>query len=128
MMRSVWRFTSSALAAFSVLGASEPVAGSPAAVVADGGDAERGAVASCPDDVGPPEPMEQRVQRHKPCLMTMPSRDRGGPTGQVGEDAPGGELHDVDVQARREPRVPIDGEAFVTSRPEGVAQTLRAAE
>ena len=26
-----------------------------AAVVADGGDAERGAVAACPDDVGPPE-------------------------------------------------------------------------
>lgn len=110
------------------LGCERAGGGVPAAVVADGGDAERGAVASCPDDVGPSEPMEQRVQRHKPCLMTMPSRDRGGPTGQVGEDALGSELHDVDVQARREPRVPIDREALVSPRPESVAQTLRAAE
>lgn len=44
------------------------------------------------------------------------------------EDALGSELHDVYVQARREPRVPIDGEALVSSRPESVAKTLRAAE
>lgn len=69
--------------------------------MADGGDAERGAVASCPDDVG---------------------------LSEVGEDALGGELHDVYVQARREPPVPIDGEALVSPRPESVAQTLRAAE
>ena len=37
-------------------------------------------------------------------------------------------LHDVYVQARREPPVPIDGEALVSPRPESVAQTLRAAE
>ena len=72
-----------------------------AAVVADGGDAERRTVAACPDDVGPSE---------------------------VGEDALGSELHDVGVQARREPRVPIDGEALVSPRPESVAETLRAAE
>ena len=70
-------------------------------MVADGGDAERGAVAACPDDVGPSE---------------------------VGENALGSELHDVDVQARREAPVPIDGEALVSPRPESVAQTLRSAE
>ena len=37
------------------LGCERAGGGVPAAVVADGGDAERGAVAACPDDVGPPE-------------------------------------------------------------------------